>query len=80
MNDEEQAMVRRVARVVLDECGTPIPLRKSSATYGVPGWALTALELALDGRAIDAHQIILSYGGWQLKALADEDASPTEGV
>ena len=75
MNDEETAMLRRAARVVLAECGKPIQVRHSDALYSVPGWALTALEVALEGRAVDARAIILAKGGWQ-----PEDAISTEGV
>jgi len=75
MNDEETAMLRRAAAVVLEECGRPIQVRRSDASYGVPGWALTALELACDGRAIDARAIIRSHGGWQ-----PDDTPPTKGI
>ncbi len=52
----------RAARAVLEQCGRPLPIRKSDASYGVPGWALTALELALEGRHVDAHAILRAYG------------------
>jgi|TARA_R110000751_G_scaffold177977_3_gene284243 hypothetical protein len=75
MNDEEATMLRRAAATVLEECGRPIQVRRADALYSVPGWALTALELALDGRDVDACAVIRSHG-----RHTESNGVPTEGI